>query len=253
VAPGAPAKKEAPAKREVPVKKEAAPKRKRWCDMRFFDNAVIAKAVLRRRRRKFSSCAVVGSGGRLLGAKLGTEIDSHAFVVRHNNAPTEGYERDVGSKTSLMVQSSGALQALQEADRKGHFHCPPRTQAIFYTSASAALRSWLPERCENETDSSQFVDLRDYIITERLSRSLRSPKTGDLMAGPTAILVALRVCAHPIDLYGFTVGNLSHYQKWPYHYYDDVTPNRRDAFKDIARSLDRFINLKFPGCINLRL
>ena len=40
--------------------------------------------------RRYGSCAVVGSSGRLVGAGHGTAIDDHDAVIRFNQAPTEG-------------------------------------------------------------------------------------------------------------------------------------------------------------------
>mmetsp|Transcript_38982 Transcript_38982/g.92330 ORF Transcript_38982/g.92330 Transcript_38982/m.92330 type:complete len:521 (+) Transcript_38982:596-2158(+) len=54
----------------------------------------------------FSTCAVVGSSGELTGRGLGHEIDRHTAVIRFNDAPTRGFEVDVGSKTTLRVQNS---------------------------------------------------------------------------------------------------------------------------------------------------
>ena len=232
-------------KRASPVVEE------RVCNMSKYEEATIASAVLRGSERKFLSCAVVGSGGKLLGSGLGGEIDAHDFVVRHNNAPTAGFEGDVGSKTTMLIQSSTALKDLMDRDKVGKFQCPAPDQLTFYTSHISELRAWLPKRCANDT--SQFIDLRDYIIQERLSASIRS-QSGDLMAGPTAILVALRVCEAPIDLYGFTVGKITKNNKLntPYHYYDDVTPVLKDGFDHVANKLERFIRHTVPGCINVR-
>jgi Glycosyltransferase family 29 (sialyltransferase). len=49
------------------------------------------------------SVAVVGNSGALVGSELGGEIDDHESVIRFNAAPVEGWEEDVGSKTSLRV------------------------------------------------------------------------------------------------------------------------------------------------------
>ncbi|KAF4518765.1 hypothetical protein B566_EDAN006169 [Ephemera danica] len=54
----------------------------------------------------FVSCAVVSSAGSLADAKLGTFIDAHDAVVRFNHAPTENFEKDVGTKTTLRIVNS---------------------------------------------------------------------------------------------------------------------------------------------------
>ncbi|XP_013166429.1 PREDICTED: beta-galactoside alpha-2,6-sialyltransferase 2 [Papilio xuthus] len=56
--------------------------------------------------RSFNTCAVVTSAGSLLGSHLGDFIDSHDMVLRFNNAPTENYTGDVGSKTTFRVLNS---------------------------------------------------------------------------------------------------------------------------------------------------
>ena len=46
---------------------------------------------------------VVGSSSNLLQAQKGSEIDDHDAVFRVNFAPTEGFEKDVGSRLSYRV------------------------------------------------------------------------------------------------------------------------------------------------------
>ncbi|PWA96081.1 Glycosyl transferase, family 29 [Artemisia annua] len=58
---------------------------------------------------KFRTCAVVGNSGILLKSDLGGEIDGNEFVIRLNNARTSGFERNVGSKTSLSFVNSNIL------------------------------------------------------------------------------------------------------------------------------------------------
>ncbi|XP_067828919.1 alpha-N-acetylgalactosaminide alpha-2,6-sialyltransferase 3-like isoform X2 [Heptranchias perlo] len=50
-------------------------------------------------------CSIISSSGQMLGKSLGAEIDQSECVWRMNNAPTEGYETDVGSRTTVRVVS----------------------------------------------------------------------------------------------------------------------------------------------------
>lgn len=48
-------------------------------------------------------CVVVGSGGVLHGSQLGKHIDQYDIIIRMNNAPVFGFERDAGSRTSIRL------------------------------------------------------------------------------------------------------------------------------------------------------
>lgn len=52
------------------------------------------------------SVAIVGSSGRLVNCPVGQEIDSFDDVVRFNRAPTKGWEKFCGSKTTVRVANS---------------------------------------------------------------------------------------------------------------------------------------------------
>lgn len=58
------------------------------------------------KRASFKTCAVVSSGAALKGKGYGKTIDEHEVVVRLNNAPTIGYEHDVGSFTTLRLTNT---------------------------------------------------------------------------------------------------------------------------------------------------
>lgn len=63
----------------------------------------------RKGQSHFKTCAVVTSAGAILRSGLGREIDTHDAVLRFNAAPTDGYERDVGNKTTIRIINSQIL------------------------------------------------------------------------------------------------------------------------------------------------
>ena len=52
---------------------------------------------------KGKSCVIVGNSSKLLSEELGEEIDSHDFIIRFNHATVKGFEKHVGSKTTLRM------------------------------------------------------------------------------------------------------------------------------------------------------
>ncbi|XP_021278207.1 beta-1,6-galactosyltransferase GALT29A isoform X2 [Herrania umbratica] len=72
--------------------------------------------------KTYKSCAVVGNSGILLSSDHGALIDGHEVVIRLNNARTERFEKNVGSKTSISFVNSNILHLC--ARREGCF-CHP--------------------------------------------------------------------------------------------------------------------------------
>ncbi|XP_071335621.1 beta-galactoside alpha-2,6-sialyltransferase 2-like, partial [Trachinotus anak] len=71
-----------------------------------WDRLVPSLTLQELQRSQYQSCAVVTSAGALLNSSLGPEIDSHDAVLRFNAAPTRGFERDVGNKTTIRIINS---------------------------------------------------------------------------------------------------------------------------------------------------
>ena len=61
---------------------------------------------------KCNTCALVSSSGMLLDSNAGSQIDSADCVFRLNSAPTLGFEKDVGSKTTVRVLSVTGFKSL---------------------------------------------------------------------------------------------------------------------------------------------
>lgn len=61
------------------------------------------------------SCAVVSSSGQLVNSSAGKFIDSYPCVIRMNSAPTSGFEKDVGSRTTARVMGHVNLKKINSS------------------------------------------------------------------------------------------------------------------------------------------
>ena len=68
--------------------------------------------------RNERSIIVVGNGESLRDSGLGSVIDSYETVVRFNHFKTKGFEKDVGTKTSVWV-----LAQIREPDKQDPDEC----------------------------------------------------------------------------------------------------------------------------------
>ena len=77
-------------------------------------------------------CALVGSSGALIGARLGARIDAHDAVLRFNGAPTTPYEADVGRRTTVSV---GKHQVVVRQARAA-------PDALLFAAKDETLKNW---------------------------------------------------------------------------------------------------------------
>ncbi|KAF3691370.1 CMP-N-acetylneuraminate-beta-1,4-galactoside alpha-2,3-sialyltransferase [Channa argus] len=93
-------------------------------------------------RLSCKTCIIIGNGGILTNKSLGKKIDEFDVVVRLNGAPLKGYEKDVGSKTTIRITyPEGAFQKMDYYE----------SQSLFVLSAFKSLDlKWMRYMISNQ-------------------------------------------------------------------------------------------------------
>ncbi|XP_017262955.1 alpha-N-acetyl-neuraminyl-2,3-beta-galactosyl-1,3-N-acetyl-galactosaminide alpha-2,6-sialyltransferase isoform X2 [Kryptolebias marmoratus] len=191
-----------------------------------------------------NQCALVSSSGQMLGAGAGEEIDRIGCVIRMNNAPTTGFERDVGSRTSVRVVSHTSVPLLVKHEGR-----------YFQQLADTTYVFWGPDRNMRQDGKGQvfnvllrmavkYPDLRLYAVTRNKIQHCdgvfqnetgkNRMKTGAyLSTGFFAMILALEMC-DSISVYGMIDNNYcsrANHSVVPYHYYEQNQINECRMYK----------------------
>ncbi|XP_032216773.1 alpha-N-acetylgalactosaminide alpha-2,6-sialyltransferase 3 isoform X2 [Mustela erminea] len=178
-------------------------------------------------------CAIVSNSGQMVGQKVGNEIDQSSCIWRMNNAPTKGYEEDVGRMTMIRVVSHTSVPLLL------------KNPDYFFKEANATIYViWGPFRNMRKDGNGivynmlkKTVDIypnaQIYVTTEkRMSYcdGIFKKETGKdrvqsgsyLSTGWFTFILAMDAC-YGIHVYGMindTYCKTEGYRKVPYHYYE---------------------------------
>ncbi|KAJ0005175.1 hypothetical protein NQD34_011389 [Periophthalmus magnuspinnatus] len=184
-------------------------------------------------------CVVVGNGGVLHGSHLGSHIDQYDIIIRLNNAPVPGFERDAGSRTTVrLLYPEGAPHSADEYKQTSmvalvvfkSLDLDWLTSVITKQPLSFWSKMWfwrdvveeIPLRPEN------FRILHPEII-HKTGEALQKYafKQGNMVPtlGACAVVMALQMCDH-VSLAGFGY-NMQHPEA-RLHYYEEI---RMDAMK----------------------
>ncbi|OCT63008.1 alpha-N-acetylgalactosaminide alpha-2,6-sialyltransferase 1 [Xenopus laevis] len=226
------------------------------------------------------SCAVVGNGGILNGSGVGQEIDSHDYVFRVNGAVINGFENDVGTRTSFYGFSAYTMLAsLKNPDlNKRGFSKLPKHNETRYILIPEARRdyAWLDAVQKNKEiskgtlehyrkrprdDFGDSFDPKKLLVAHpdfmrylknRFARGnvlnsknwmLYRPSTGALL-----MLTALHLC-DTVSAYGFMTEDYNNYSD---HYYDlKYTPIKFYANHDLRLERDLWRRLHEENIIKL--
>ncbi|XP_043554618.1 alpha-N-acetylgalactosaminide alpha-2,6-sialyltransferase 5 isoform X2 [Chiloscyllium plagiosum] len=178
-------------------------------------------------------CALVTSSGQLIGSGRGAEIDRAECVIRMNDAPTRGYQEDVGRRTSLRVVAHSSIQRLLQ---KG--------SELLNASRDPIFIFWGPSSCMRRDGKGRLYNhlqllhrLRPRLKLHTITRQkmvhfdeLFKRETGKdrkasnswLSTGWFTMIIALELC-NRIDVYGMVPPNHCRdpaHRTVPYHYYE---------------------------------
>ena len=154
----------------------------RWQDL---ISAHASPTLLRRQHR----CAVVGSSGVLTNSSLGAQIDKADHIIRMNTAPTEGFDRDVGSRTTIRVATLTAGQHVRKQFRES-----ASTVLVYYCHVYwiGACWGYIPREPAPRLNPGLLRVAQALLRTNRLFPT----------SGMMSILLAMSLCER-IDLFGF--------------------------------------------------
>ncbi|XP_039212391.1 CMP-N-acetylneuraminate-beta-galactosamide-alpha-2,3-sialyltransferase 4 isoform X1 [Crotalus tigris] len=185
---------------------------------------------------KCRRCAVVGNGYRLRNSSMGEVINKYDIVIRLNNAPVHGYERDVGTKTTMRLFYPESAHFNPQTDNN------PNTllvlvafkpmdflwlETILHDKKRIRKGFWKQPPLIWNANPKQVRILNPYFMEVAAAKVLKLPMKHlwKLREKPTTGLVAITVALHfcdVVDIAGFGYPS-SDDKKQSIHYYEHVT------------------------------
>ncbi|XP_017348641.1 alpha-N-acetylgalactosaminide alpha-2,6-sialyltransferase 6 isoform X3 [Ictalurus punctatus] len=184
-------------------------------------------------------CAMVTSSSHLLGTGAGAEIDRAECVIRMNDAPTSGFEADVGNKTTLRVVAHSSVIRFFRKPQE-FLNCSDCPSVIFWgpptkigPSANGALYKLIHRVAATCTNLTTFVvtpsKMRkfDTLFHKETGRD-RQKSQSWLSTGWFTMVIAIEIC-DKIKVYGMVppsyCGRHPQPKRMPYHYYKPRGPD----------------------------
>ncbi|KAF1373673.1 hypothetical protein PFLUV_G00241390 [Perca fluviatilis] len=189
-------------------------------------------------------CAVVGNAGILNGSKMGKEIDAHDYVFRMNGAITQGYEEDVGNRTSVYIHTAHSITSALYFFKKFGYTTVPHDEGIKYIIVPEGMGDfdWLRGLLKGERITvdrygnirpwtyyaGQYNETRFYVLHQDFLRYIRNRflKSPNLNAsywalvrpsnGAFTLFLALHTC-DTVNAYGFMTED---YKKYSTYYFE---------------------------------
>lgn len=171
------------------------------------------------------TCAIVGNSGNLRGSNYGPIIDSHDVVLRMNDVVIEGYETDVGRKTTIILTCASKMPAIYSNDIHFITYCDHIPETLMTIHKFLSGKKLFVFKSINVLNNTFFFSLIPYTKSK--------PSTG--MA---AVFLGLHHC-DKVDLFGFGKDAMG---EWD-HYYTTDKWNPNNTFHSVTQeeeSLNEF-------------
>jgi len=197
-----------------------------------------AQTELHFARSRPLTCAVVGNSGNLRGSAYGALIDQHDYIFRMNTAPTKGFERDVGARTTHHVMHSNQPHAddfgpgtitilvIDDFNVDAAQYRKNTTLYLEYLAGEPVDLPWNSASFDNDFPDNVFAlsggvrIMHPAFIDEINNRWFRPGTAGNIpfsaypSTGFKTVILALRLC-DKVDVFGFgankTAGTWDHY------------------------------------------
>lgn len=168
-------------------------------------------------------CAVVGNSGNLKQSGYGKIIDSHNLVIRMNQCPVNGFEKDVGSKTTHYIAYP---QSFRQEDL--------RNASLVLAAFSAQDMRWLRDGLAGKKDKNikpVKVDRKKvFLFNPELMWHIKHqwgigegkwPSTGIISA-----FFALQICDE-VNIFGFGANRMGYWD----HYFENNDGKANSEFQ----------------------
>jgi len=192
--------------------------------------------------KEYRTCAVVGSGPAIMEREYGAEIDSHDCIIRCNRAPSDGFEKNVGSRTDIRILNVHVYNALRDPNyQKAHM--------------KKEFKGWDEHSCADAIGPHEKILLKDsdpnglkpFLPTHTIERvpswilEHESKIRGQsLTTGFCAILLASSI-AEEVNCYGFNFFKGNDYN----HYFETVNKSGYShAIDDEMKYINALSNIK---------
>eukprot|EP00899_Mesostigma_viride_P028487 jgi/Mesvir1/8823/Mv02724-RA.1 len=216
----------------------------------------------------FNTCALVANSGILKSTRFGASIDRHDVVLRVNQAPTQGYERYVGSRTTFrLLNKKWAAMYTSKADGRGVLLPTEHANAtLVLTRVTAAVFQHLASVVRRERPDMKVLLLAQGVETQaRLMLEAFRKAMDDLgfsyqggtapSSGFLGLFLLLQMCRR-VAVYGLSLETSSSRREslHPYHYfthYVDSVRLRAHPHHSFLMEGDLVLGLAGARCLTL--